>query len=131
MCSRSNRTAVLLLTFAAGCTAISDRPSDDSATPPGRVIMDHSHYAFDDVRFTADQRKAVRVATAAVLKNDSPSTESTRSLRFEATQTARGWTVYVVPAFQQDPENPVTSVGDCDEVTLNPDFTVVHISHIS
>src|SRR4051794_26508220 len=103
---------VVMATIGPGCA---------SHEPPSQCIdlrghsSDYMFYHFDDPRCSADQQRAIRAATKAVMGTDQPPASVAQRLHFSCTGSADGWSLTV----WQFAPNEVPVPGGFTGVMLN------------
>lgn len=109
-----------MLLTAFGCAA--RQPVQAGSKPASQPTADWlaTLYSFDDRRCSADQQRAIRAATMAVIGTDRPSSQVMRRLHFSCTESAKGWWLTI---WQFGPDE-VPAPGEFTGVSLDHDFTV-------
>src|SRR5688500_11857313 len=111
---------VVALAMGSGCAT--GPPVEAGSKPATQPTNDWlaTFYRFDDPRCSAEQQRAIRAATKAVIGTDQLPGSVTDRLHFSCTESMDGWSLTV---WEFGPEE-VPAPGGFTGVMLNRDFTV-------
>jgi hypothetical protein len=112
----------LALAGAGGCSG--DKSPTVSTTGPSTQATQEGWHLYDDPRFSADERQAVRAATKAVLHPDRPPPDFDQAFRYLVSKVDGDWVVLVWSVTGFKDGQPQFVPGGFTGVTLDSRFRV-------
>lgn len=116
---------LILAVLVALCGCSARESSRSGATAPTTQAAAEEWHRYDDPRYSADERRAVRAATEAVLDPNRPRPDFDQAFRYSVSQYQEDWvvTVWHVYGFFKDGK-PQFVPGGHTGVILDKDFKV-------
>jgi hypothetical protein len=116
---------LLILAVLVALCGCSDRgTSGSSTTAPTTQAASEEWHRYDDPRYTADERRAVRAATEAVLDPNRPRPDFDQAFRYSVSQYQGDWVVTVWHVFGFEDGKPQFVPGGYTDVILDKDYKV-------
>jgi hypothetical protein len=119
---RKRLLILAVLTVLCGCA--DSGTSGTSTSAPTKPAASEEWHRYDDSRYTADERQAVRAATVALLDPTRPRPEFDQAFRYSVSQNRGDWVVTVWHVYGFKDGKPQFVPGGHTNVILHKDFKV-------